>query len=153
DSVWTSARYGELTPEQYLRGGEEAVCQLEELISTGALDVWNELQADSDRSPTVKSWLGLDAQLPPASVRAAVVFDGLSLREIPLLLQMADASGLRIKSLRAIATCMPTETKHFVEERVLGARVGPSQLHGRGELATKNAEAFYLEQPNSRYNF
>ena len=153
ESVWTSDRYRQLSPEQYLRGGEEAVCELEELISTGALEVWNELQADSHESPTVKSWLGLDGQLPPATVCAAIVFDGLSLREIPLLLQMAEASGLKIKSRQAIATCLPTETKHFVEERVLGARIGPSQLRGRTELAPKNAEAFYLEQPNSRYNF
>jgi hypothetical protein len=153
DSVWTSDRYRQLSPEQYLRGGEEAVCALEELISTGALEVWNELQADSHQSPTVKSWLGLDGQLPPTNVRAAIVFDGLSLREIPLLLQMAETSGLKIKSLHAIATCLPTETKHFVEERVLGARIGPSQLRGRSELATKNADAFYLEQPNSRCNF
>lgn len=153
DNVWTSDRYRPSTAEQYLRGGEEAVCHLEELISAGALEVWNELQADSQRSPTIKSWLGLDGQLPPTDARAAVVFDGMSLREIPLLLQMAEASGLKIKSRPAIATCLPTETMHFVEERVLGARIGPSQLRGRGELATKNAEAFYLDQPNSRHNF
>jgi len=40
---------------------------------------------------------------------------------------------------------------HYVDDRVIGARIGPSQLRGRTELAQKNTEAFYFEQPNSRY--
>ncbi len=173
DVVWTGDRYGQTEPEQYLRSGEEAVCRLEEVVATGAQQVWDELYADSLRPPTVKSWLGFDAPLPPPSstiqnppsinpfihsssnppARAAIIFDGLSLREIPLLLQMAEASGMRVKSTQAVATCVPTETLHFIEERVLGARIGPSQLRGRGELAEKNAEAFYLDQPNTRHVF
>ena len=163
DTVWTGGRYRQTEPEQYLRTGEEAVCRLEELVATGAQQVWDELHAESLRAPTVKAWLGLDAPLPPppstihhpssASVRAAIIFDGLSLRELPLLLQMAEATGLRVKSTQAVATCLPTETMHFVEERVLGTRIGPSQLRGRGELAEKNAEAFYLDQPNTRHVF
>ena len=153
DTIWTSDRYRQSEPEPYLRAGEEAVCHLEELIATGALEVWNELEADCQCAPTLKSWLGLDAPLPLPDPHAAVVFDGLSLRELPLLLQMAEASGLRVKSLQVVATCLPTETMNFVEERVIGARIGPSQLPGRTELAEKNAQAFYLEQPNSRTNF
>jgi hypothetical protein len=61
----------------------------------------------------------LDAPLPLANPRAAVVFDGLSLRELPLLLKMAEDSGFRVKSTRAVATCLPTETIHFVDERVM----------------------------------
>ena len=153
DTVWSPDRYRQNEPEQYLRTGEEAVCHLEELIATGALEVWNELHADSQRAPTLKSWLGLDAPLPLPDPRAAIVFDGLSLRELPLLLQMAQASGLRVKSLQAVATCLPTETIDFVDERVLGARIGPSQLPGRTELAAKNTQAFYLDQPNTRNTF
>jgi hypothetical protein len=153
DTIWTTDRYRQNEQERYLCSGEQAVCNLEELIATGALEVWNELHADSQRAPTLKSWLGLDAPFPSPDPHAAVVFDGLSLREIPLLLQMAEASGLRVKALRAIATCLPTETMQFVEERVLGTRIGPSQLPGRTELALKNAEAFYLEQPNTRHTF
>ncbi len=153
NTVWSRDRYAQLEPDQYLRSGESAVCRLEELISTGAPQVWDELHADSERSPTIKSWLGIDAALPPTEARAAIVFDGLSLREMPLLLQMAEASGLRVNSADLVATCLPTETAHFVDERVLGARIGPSQLRGRTELARKNTEAFYLEHPNTRYTF
>jgi hypothetical protein len=153
DTVWTQARYQQNDPEQYLRSGEEAVCRVEELIATGAQGVWDELQADSAQAPTVKSWLGLDAPLPLATPRATVVFDGLSLRELPLLLKMAEDSGFRVKSARAVATCLPTETIHYVDERIIGTRLGPSQLRGRTELALKNVEAFYLDQPNARHAF
>lgn len=153
DTVWTGDRYRQTAPDQYLRTGEEAVCRLEELVATGAQQVWDELQAESFRAPTVKGWLGLDAPLPLTQPKAAIIFDGLSLREIPLLLQMAEASGLRVKSTQAVATCLPTDTMHFVEQRVLGTRLGPSQLRGRAEFAEKNAEAFYLDQPNTRHVF
>jgi hypothetical protein len=153
DTVWSRDRYLRLDPEQFLRTGETEVCRLEELVSTGAAQVWDELQAESQRAPTIRSWLGLDAPLTLPQTRAAVVFDGLSLREIPLLLQLAQASGLAVKSAELIATCLPSETIHFVDDRVIGTRIGPSQLRGRTELAQKNTEAFYFEHPNSRYTF
>jgi hypothetical protein len=110
------------------------------------------LAADSRSAPAIKTWLGLDAPLPLPQARAAVVFDGLSLREFPLMLRLAEDSGFRVKSAGAVATCLPTETMDFVEQRVLGTRLGPSQLPGRTELAERNVEAFYLEHPTSRYS-
>jgi hypothetical protein len=152
DTVWTRSRYHDSELEQFLRGGEEAVYDLEELIATGAQEIWGELAADSRSAPAIKTWLGLDAPLPLPQARAAVVFDGLSLRELPLMLSLAEDSGFRVKSAGAVATCLPTETMDFVEQRVLGTRLGPSQLPGRTELAEHNLEAFYLEHPTSRYS-
>ncbi len=152
ETVWTHSRYHDSEPEQYLRGGEEAVYGLEELIATGAQEIWGELAAESRSGPAIKTWLGLDAPLPLPQPRAAVVFDGLSLREFPLMLKLAEDSGFRVKSAGAVATCLPTETMDFVEQRVLGPRLGPSQLPGRTELAEHNVEAFYLEHPTSRYS-
>ena len=151
DTVWTRSRYDSSEPDQYLRDGEAAVCGLEEIIATGAQEVWGELAAESQAAPTLKNWLGLDAPLPLAQPRAAVVFDGLSLRELPLMLKLAEDSGFRVKSAAAIGTCLPTETMDFVEQRVIGTRLGPSQLPGRTELAERNVEAAYLEHPTSRY--
>ncbi len=190
NSIWTKERYLRLDSDQFLRTGEAEVARLEELISTGATQVWDELQADSQRAPTVSSWLGLDRPLlpvyqstsppihqstnpaaPTSSIhdapsaihhpsstihhppfpRAAVILDGLSLRELPLILQLAESSGLTVKSAQPAATCLPSETINYVNERVIGTRIGPSQLRGRTELAQKNTEAFYFEHPNSRY--
>jgi hypothetical protein len=152
ETVWTRSRYQDSEPEQFLRGGEEAVYGLEELIATGAQEIWGELAAESRSAAAIKTWLGLDAPLPLPQARAAVVFDGLSLREFPLMLRLAEDSGFRVKSAGTVATCLPTETMDFVEQRVLGARLGPSQLPGRTELAERNVEAFYLEHPTSRYS-
>jgi len=150
EDVWSRSRYNSLDSDVYLREGEKAVKDVEELISNGALGAWNELEAFSIGSPTPRQWLGLDQSLPPTEQRAVVVFDGLSIREIPLLLQMAESTGFRIKNKQVIATSLPTETMDFIEQRVLGSRIAPSQLRGRRELAEKNLEAFYLDQPNSR---
>ena len=150
DTVWSRARYDVLDPETYLREGEEAVTRAEELIATGALSLWDELEAESRQSPAIKSWLGIDAPLPLEKPRAAIVFDGLSLREMPLILKMAESTGLKVKSAGVIATSLPTETVNFVEQRVIGTRIGPSQLKGRRELGEKNVAAFYLSQPNTR---
>ena len=153
DTIWNKDRYQQLGLEDYLASGESAVCKLEELISTGAMGIWDELEADSDRSPTLKTWLGIDAPLPLVEPHAAVVFDGLSLRELPLLLKNAEESGFRVKSVKIVATSLPTETKHYIEQRVIGRQIAPSQLRGRTELAEKNVEAFYLDQPNTRERF
>jgi len=149
-TVWSPERYDGLSSEDYLRKGEAAVCVLEELIAAGSARVWDELAAASESAPTLAQWLGISAPLPLVTPRAAVVFDGLSLREVPMLLSHAAASGFRVKSMRVIATCLPTETQHFVEQRVLGKRVSPSALPGRREFAEKNAQTFYFGQPNSR---
>lgn len=153
DVIWSPSRYNAMDAEVYLRQGEEAVVRLEEAISSGALAVWDELEADSRQAPTLKSWFGLDAPLPLESPRAAVVFDGLSLRELPLLLKMAETTGFKVKSVGITATSLPTETIDFVDQRIIGTRIGPSRLRGRRELAEKNVEAFYLEQPNAREVF
>ncbi len=148
--VFSPERYASMTAVDYLREGESAVCRLEEIITTGAPKVWDELAASLQSAPSPRSWLGLDEELPLAQNRAVVVFDGLSLRELPLLLAQAHASGIKVKECRAIATCVPTETKSFVEDRVIGKPIGPSQLPGRSELASHNTDAFYLDQPNMR---
>lgn len=153
DVIWTRSRYEASDSETYLRQGEQAVSLLEEAIASGALAVWDELEATTREAPTLKSWLSLDAPLPLESPRAAVVFDGLSLRELPLLLKMAESTGFRVKSVGVTATSLPTETTDFIEQRVIGTRIGPSRLKGRRELAERNVEAFYLEQPNAREVF
>lgn len=152
-SVWTRERYDALDSEVYLREGEEVVTRFEEIVATGALSIWDELEADSRQVPMLKSWLGIDSEMALESPRAAVVFDGLSLRELPLLLKMAEGTGFKVKSAGATSTSLPTETLHFVEQRVIGSKVAPSRLKGRSELAQRNVEAFYLEQPNSREVF
>ena len=132
------------------------VARAEELISAGATRLWDELAAESATAPTPRAFLSLDVE--PGSIRpvsrAVVVFDGLSLREMPLLLSLANATGFRVNEARAIATSFPTETLDFVSQRVLGPDaahgIGPSQLPGNGALASRGAQAFYLDSLTPR---
>jgi len=150
DQVFSPDRYASMASADFLRDGEAAVCRLEEILTTGAPKVWDELAASVQKAPSPRAWLGLDEALPSEQNRAVVVFDGLSLRELPLLLAQARASGFKVKECSVIATCVPTETKSFVDARVIGKPIGPSQLPGRSELTSHNTDAFYLDQPNMR---
>src|SRR5258706_4676846 len=76
-TVWARERYRQAEPDEYLRAGEAAECRLEELISTGSQQVWDELQAESQRAPTVKAWLGLDGPFAPTDTTVALLFDVL----------------------------------------------------------------------------
>lgn len=155
-TVWSPARFGSVPREEYLRTGEAAVAHAEELISLGAARIWDELVVETSRAPTPRSFLGLDNPAPSQqpSPRAVVVFDGLSLRELPLLLALAGQTGFRVEESRAIATSLPTETIDFVSQRVLGpdaARgVGPSQLPSVKVLKARDVHAEYLDSLNPR---
>lgn len=155
-SVWSPERFASLPREEYLRLGETSVCQAEETISTGAYRVWDELVAASAHAPTPRTFLGLDSPAASAQpkTRAVIVFDGLSLRELPLLLDLAAKTGFRVDEARAIATCLPTETVDFVAERVLGPAAaygtGPNQLPGHGALTARGVHAVYLDSLNPR---
>ncbi len=152
DEIWSPAKYAEADLAAYLKRGESAVKHLEELISLAAPRIWDELAAQSEAksAPSPRKWLGLDEPLSLPAPRAVVVFDGRSLRELPLLLKLAVESGMQVAEAKAVATVLPTETIAFVKDRVLGTRESPSRLPGRRDLRDRNVAAFYLDQPNSR---
>ena len=155
-SVWSPERFAALPREEYLRQGETSVCQAEETISTGAARLWDELASASAQAPTPRAFLGLDSPAASAQpiTRAVIVFDGLSLRELPLLLDLAAKTGFRVDDSRAIVTCLPTETIDFVSQRVLGPDAahgtGPNQLQGHGALTARGVHASYLDSLNPR---
>jgi len=150
EQIWSPQRYASMSRSEYLSQGEREVRDLEEAISSGATSIWDELAASATATPSPRKYLGLDTPAPIAQPRAVVVFDGLSLRELPLLLRLAKESGLGVKHQTIATSTLPTMTTSFIEERVIGAKIAPSQLPGRRELREKNAAAFYLDQPNSR---
>ena len=155
-SVWSAERFASLPREEYLRAGEVSVTRAEETISVGAARLWDELVVASTQAPTPRAFLGLDAAPSSAQTitRAVVVFDGLSLRELPLLLDLAAKTGFRVDDSRAIATSLPTETIDFVSQRVVGPDAahgtGPSQLPSLGALSSRGVHAAYLDSLTPR---
>jgi hypothetical protein len=137
DEVWTPQRFKALTPEDYLVQGEQAVHAFEELLASSAAQFYDELAAASVQAP------GLLENLAAGS--AVVVFDGASLREIPLFLGKAEESGFRVVEAAVGMAALPSTTTAFVSARLIGKEVAPKTLPQRKELKEKGVRAYYMD--------
>lgn len=137
DEVWTARRFETLTPEDYLVEGEQAVHAFEELLATSAAQFYDELAAAAEQAP------GLLERAPAGS--AVIVFDGASLREIPLFLSKAKESGFRVAENSVALAALPSTTTAFVSTRLLGKEVSPKALPQRKELKEQKVHAYYMD--------
>lgn len=143
--VWSSERYKSGNPIDFLRNGEDMVNRFEMLIASSADRIYGELLDGSSNSKNLISALS-------APKTALVVFDGLSIREIPMILKLADRSGFDISLIDTALSAVPSETMDFIERELTCGRVSPSQLVNRRELKEKGITAFYssnITQPIS----
>ncbi|HPF98772.1 MAG TPA: hypothetical protein PLE77_01805 [Kiritimatiellia bacterium] len=143
DEVWTPQRFKTLTPEDYLVQGEQAVHAFEELLASSAGQFYDELAASSVQAP------GLLEDLAAGS--AVVVFDGASLREIPLLLGKAQESGFRVLEATVGMAALPSTTTAFVSARLIGKEIAPKTLPQRKELKEKGVRAYYMDDAISTH--
>jgi hypothetical protein len=143
--VWTRERYAAMSPIEYLERGESQVNALEEIIAAAAPRVYDELTVDPAPERDVRAFL-INQQ--PC---AAVVFDGLSLREIPAALNLAERSGLRVVEVGLTFAATPSETIDFVAQRLRVGNIAPSQLPSRGELRDAGITAYYYNAPTQRH--
>lgn len=137
DEVWTAKRFEALNAEDYLVEGERIVHSVEEMMAASADQAYDEIAAASIQAPE------LFDRAPEGA--AVVVFDGASLREIPLLLAKAKESGFRVVERSFGLAALPSTTTAFVGARLLGKEVGPKTLPQRKELKEKGVLAFYLD--------
>jgi hypothetical protein len=147
NEVWSQARFESATDvvRDYLLPGERAVKDLEDILATAAPRAYAELLTTPSNERNVRHFL--ETQRPSA----AVIFDGLSLREIPALLKLAQNSGLKVKEIGVSLAAIPSETLDFTEQRLkLSGRVAPSALPGRGELRAVGVECYYFDSPRDR---
>ncbi|NLF40197.1 hypothetical protein GX586_12185 [bacterium] len=140
--VWSSDRFSRLAPADYLKEGESLVHHMEELLATAAWRVYDELASAAAATGL------LTPRLDASTVM--VVFDGLSLREVPLLLSLAAESHCRVAApVRTSYAALPSDTLSFVEQRLIGKPVTPKLLPQRAELKDKSITAFYLNDVSS----
>jgi len=145
EEVWSRERYQANTPSEFLRGGEEQTNLLEILIASAADRIYGELLSNPDPSKTLLSALS-------DSDTALIVFDGLSIREIPMILNLADKSGFNISLTGTSQAAIPSETMDFIERELPCGHIAPSQLQTRRELREKGIAAIYsrdITQPLS----
>ncbi len=138
NSVWSQKRFDEMEPQRYFESGEKLVRYAEELVLTTAPTLYDEFVAASESTSALMTELSIPKT-------ALVVFDGISIREIPLLERLAKSTGMTVHESRYSFAALPSETISFVEQRLLAKRVSPSQLEGRRELKDLNIGARYYD--------
>jgi hypothetical protein len=139
--VWSQSRFESLDPESYLGDGEKQVYQLEELLSAAADRFYDELAGAAAQKKLI-----LDGALP-SKPTAFVIFDGTSLREVPLFMQLAAQSGHSVLEQGVTYAALPSNTLDFVEQRLLERAIGPKELPHRKELKQKGIRAYYYDAP------
>jgi len=145
DDIWSPAQYARLGPSEYLQEGEREVNAFEELLAAAAWRVYDELLAPPSPERDISTFL------ETSEPRAAVVFDGLSLREVPAVLRLAEQSQLEARTVGFSLAPVPSDTLEYVDQRLAAGRVAPSQLPGRRELAERGVKAHYYSHQNQQH--
>ena len=145
DEVWSLTRYKGLKITDFLIQGEEIVNSFESLISAAAGRVYDELTSPSDSRKKLLEFL-------TSAEKAIVILDGLSLREIPVVIMLAEKSGYTVTSIDCSVSAAPSETTDFIDREFGCGQIGPSQIQGRRELKEKGICAFYHGDYNQRFS-
>lgn len=147
NNIWTVDFYDSMTPIEYLKTGEINVNRFEELISSSADRIYKELLSSPDITKRLLDFF--------TERTAIVIFDGLSLREIPIIIKLAKKSGLVTNDIDCSLAAIPCETVDFIEREFHCGRLGPTQLINRTELKNKGISMVHtnnitqkLEIPN-----
>lgn len=145
EEVWSEGNYRSKPPGQYLLDGERFVNEMEEVVFAAANRIYGELLVPVPPERRLMDFLASDENA------AAVVFDGLSLREIPLVKKLAEQSGLRVAEEGWTVAAAPSETVDFVADRLGVGAAAPSQLPANAQLRSAGIACHYLGQVNQRF--
>ena len=111
-------------PSEVIKRDRE-IGALDNFLSASGWDLWNSFGDSVERtSDRLARWWA-----EPFSAKAALILDGLSLRELPWLLQGAKERGFKLHEVSANASELPGETNEFARALGLGSR---SQLQNNG---------------------
>ena len=104
---------------------DRAVGELDRFLSQGAWDLWKDFGAVVERnSDRLAIWWA-----QPFAAKAILILDGLSLREIPWLVEGAKQRGLTVCAASAYGAELPSETNSFARALGFSSR---SQLQNNG---------------------
>lgn len=116
---------------------------LDYFLSSSGWDLWrafgDTVERTSDR--IVRWWA------EPYSAKAVLILDGLSLRELPWLIQGANERGFTLHEVTASASELPGETNQFAQALGFGSR---SQLQNNGGGHAHAALAVVAESTQER---
>jgi hypothetical protein len=141
--VWSVSRYKDMSPDIYLTKGEQEIHNFEELIAIAANRFYDELSSAASQVKPLTDTI--------AENTAVVVFDGASLREVPLFIHKAEETGFRIVNSSTSFAALPSTTTAFVDQRLLGKPVAPKTLPQRKELKDQGIKAYYFDDAISTH--
>lgn len=140
DNVWSISAFNSMEIKNYFEVGEKQIQKLEELILTSSNGIYNELSALAEKNFSL-----LEELKQPKT--AIIIFDGASIRELPLLESLAVNTGFQIIDSTYKASALPSDTVSFIEQRLIGKSISPSQLESRKELSSRNIKTYYYDTP------
>lgn len=104
---------------------DREIGELDHFLSAGGWELWQSFgQAVETTAERLARWWG-----EPYAAKAVLILDGLSLRELPWLLQGAEARGFAVQGFTATAAELPGETQAFAQALGFSSR---SQLQNNG---------------------
>lgn len=111
---------------------------LDHFLATSGWDLWQTFGGTVERTSDrlVRWWA------EPYSAKAVLILDGLSLRELPWLLQGARERGFTLHEVTANASELPGETNEFARALGFGSR---SQLQNNGGGMAHRLQPAYTE--------
>ncbi|WP_396268233.1 hypothetical protein [Ideonella sp.] len=111
-------------PSEVIKRDRE-IGALDNFLSASGWDLWNSFGDSVERtSDRLARWWA-----EPFSAKAVLILDGLSLRELPWLLQGVKERGFKLHEVSANASELPGETNEFARALGFGSR---SQLQNNG---------------------
>jgi len=111
-------------PSEVIKRDRE-IGALDHFLSSSGWDLWRSIGNTVERtSDHLARWW-----TEPYSAKAVLILDGLSLRELPWLLQGAKEHGFTLHEVSANASELPGETNEFARALGFGSR---SQLQNKG---------------------
>jgi len=140
ENVWSESAFKSMDIKTYFESGEKQIQKLEELILTSSNGIYDELSALTEKNSSLLEEL-------KQSKTALIIFDGASIRELPLLESLAVNTGFQIIESNYQASALPSDTVSFVEQRLIGKSISPSQLESRKELSSRNIKSYYYDTP------
>ncbi len=111
---------------------------LDYFLSASGWDLWTSFGDTVERtSQRLSRWWA-----EPYSAKAVLILDGMSLREMPWLLQGAKKRGFTVHEVSANASELPAETNQFAQALGFGSR---SQLQNNGGGAAHKLQPAHTE--------
>ena len=120
---------------------DRQIANLDFFLSSCGWDLWQEFGNVVERtSDRLTRWWA-----EPYSAKAVLILDGLSLRELPWLLQGAEAHGFTVHSYTATGSEIPPETNEFAQSLGFNSR---SQLQNNGGGSAHKLQTAHTECVN-----